>query len=356
MAAQMPTIHFFNLERGESDLGRMDEFANRAFQEFLDEQGPAWNQLSIDDQWDKEFDVKLRAVSIYRASLVGLAPLEAESGTGSGGPCASWQLNDLAKVCTESYQSVKWFINNCSKNHTELLSQASGTTLGYERIACVVQPQNLVCLKLPRPEDSRPDGFPVFAYTGFLPGADLDIFHQSGQAVNVPWNNNVTITDVEPFWEYPNVPTDCYPTLHRCCPELACLDRIAFIFEPREAFESIVASMPRLRHRPVNHIVGLNALWPYNLPALKEIFLIDWSISPKAGVQRALGRTPSFSGSGVAFYEVGPQDTDVWDITTAEGNLIPVFQDAGSLQNHYSRNGTVVPSHITVKLLACVPA
>jgi hypothetical protein len=89
---------------------------------------------------------------------------------------------------------------------------------------------------------------------------------------------------------------------------------------------------------------------------LKEIFFIDWSISPKPGMQRALERIPSYSGSGATFYEVNPKDTDVWDITTPEGNLIPVFQEAKSLQSHYSVYGRVVPPPVTVKVLACVPA
>jgi hypothetical protein len=229
----------------------MDDVANKAYQEFLDLQG--WDELSIDDREYKELKVKVRAVSNYRASLVGLVPLEAGSGnTAPGEPSASWQLNDLATVCTESYQSVKWFIKNFPRGHRQVVvSQFSGAPRMTEGTVRFVRPQNIVCPRIPKPESGGSAGFPVFEYTAFLPGTELDTFYEVAQAVNVPRSNSPTEDDVS-FWNYPNVPADVYPTLHQCCPELVGLEKIAFIYEPREAFASLAASLPHMRRRPMH--------------------------------------------------------------------------------------------------------
>jgi hypothetical protein len=183
MATRAPSIHFCNLSRGESDIVRMDDVTDKAYQEFLDLQG--WDELSIDDREYKELKVNARAVSNYRASLVGLVPLEAGSGnTAPGEPSASWQLNDLATVCTESYQSVKWFIKNFPRDHRQVVvSQFSGAPRMTARIARFVRPQNIVCPRIPKPKSGGSAGFPVFEYTAFLPGTELDTFYEVAQAV-----------------------------------------------------------------------------------------------------------------------------------------------------------------------------
>jgi hypothetical protein len=115
-------------------------------------------------------------------------------------------------------------------------------------------------------------------------------------------------------------------------------------------------------------LFGVDALWPHNLHALQEIYFIDSSISPKDGAQLLLKSMPSFAGNGVNFYEVDPKDTHIWDITTTDGALKPVFEEAKNVQEHYKlqvknfryvdiyrRHSNLEIPPVLVKVLACVP-
>jgi hypothetical protein len=149
------------------------------------------------------------------------------------------------------------------------------------------------------------------------------------------------------------------------------LENIAFLFEPLEAVKSVLPKMrdSDARPRPMTSLFGVDALWPHNLPALQEIYFIDPSISPKAGARPALRSMPSFAGSGANFYEVDLNDTHVWDITTTDGVLKPVFEEAKGVQEHYAllrkvygryyeiykRHSNPNTPPILVKVLACVP-
>jgi hypothetical protein len=53
-----PSVHFFNLSRGKEDIVRMKQITDKAIQDFVQAQGPSWDQLSYMEQRKKDCEVK----------------------------------------------------------------------------------------------------------------------------------------------------------------------------------------------------------------------------------------------------------------------------------------------------------
>jgi hypothetical protein len=135
------------------------------------------------------------------------------------------------------------------------------------------------------------------------------------------------------------------------CPELrdiipACLTmkRVAFVYHQwldRAAPERV----------PYYQRLGLQHLWPTNMPALREIYLLDDSIKLLRRVCAPPATTRSFPGYRATFYEVDWKQGNVWNLNSAKGELITVFRSAWELQDKYESVG----SPVKVKVLAVVP-
>jgi hypothetical protein len=139
-AAQSPSIHFFSLSRGTEDIVRLKQLTDEALRQYARAQGPSWHQLSWNEKRMKDYDVNDPMIGNYRASLVGLAPLAPEDRARLAGRTASWQREDLASVCTESWRTVR-----------EQLARLSGGTNMHTLVAPFVQPHNIICLGMPKP-------------------------------------------------------------------------------------------------------------------------------------------------------------------------------------------------------------
>jgi hypothetical protein len=216
-AAQSPSIHFFCLSRGTEDIVRLKQLTDEALRQYARAQGPSWHQLSWNEKRMKDYDVNDPVICNYRASLVGLAPLASEDRARLAGRTASWQREDLAPICTESWRTVR-----------EQLARLSGGTNKNKLVAPFVQPHNIICLGMPKPA-----GSPVFEETSF-PSREMGCPY-GHQTVAPPRTNCPPGFNPERF-DFDRRSTKCHPTLQQACPELATLEKIAFIFEPREAW------------------------------------------------------------------------------------------------------------------------
>ncbi|KAH6844597.1 hypothetical protein B0I37DRAFT_433033 [Chaetomium sp. MPI-CAGE-AT-0009] len=80
-------------------------------------------------------------------------------------------------------------------------------------------------------------------------------------------------------------PARCAPLVD-FCPELAVMERVAFIYRAPEVDNNV-----SYRFWP-----GLEHLWPFNLPSLKELYLIAESISLQDGLQSPPESTSKIDG------------------------------------------------------------
>lgn len=134
------------------------------------------------------------------------------------------------------------------------------------------------------------------------------------------------------------------PTLVDVCWEMEGVEQVAFLYRERAVDGGMFPSFYRR--------LGLQDLWPENMPSLRVIYLVDIAIKPKAGGKPPLPGT-AFAGHEGTFYPVTADDTDVWDIALPAGGMMPVFGEATSLQLEYTPRIWGVPV-LRVKVLAFV--
>jgi hypothetical protein len=152
------------------------------------------------------------------------------------------------------------------------------------------------------------------------------------------------------------------PSFIEACPAMVSLRRLALIF-------------PKIYYTEYyDELRSLYALWPYNLPGLREIDLIDLFIKLKSGrQQKDVALTPSFAGCRGTFYEVNlPPEDEVssdqsrdlrhrqfeelpWDISALLG-----FRVAESLRSYYQDTQNYpdfgpATRIVDVKVLAYIP-
>ncbi|KAK4118940.1 hypothetical protein N657DRAFT_684824 [Parathielavia appendiculata] len=328
----VPSVHFVKVLKGQLNYLHEEELVMRAMQEVREAAGPGWDQLPVDIQRTLEDDARVRAARSYRAGLVDLMPVNGLMGLAVYGYRPHMQFHFLAAVCPEAADAT--------------------VKPGADLIAPQVPPETVICFVDLETEVNH--SWPVFAtrhpdrrlaqedsgvrykgqalvlpctldFMNFTP----DFFSQTSSASSAPWS----------------------PTLHEACPELAGLRKVAFVYRDTAWTDADLLGTQHLvsyRHR-----LGLNALWPENLPSLREIFLIDSCITLKADKDQGISMsswTSKYLGRGAAFYEVSLEDTWLWNMTTPDGRLMPVFEEAMNLQKEYGSE-----SLITVKVLACVP-
>lgn len=148
-------------------------------------------------------------------------------------------------------------------------------------------------------------------------------------------------------WEQlPGFVTAQCPGLVDICPAFSKVKRVAFMYDGWLDSRWGPDRLPYIQR------LGLQHLWPHNIPALKEIYLLDHSIRLLPGVQAPPQSTPTFPGYGGTYFEVDSNRRDTWNVMDAEEeSLVEVFHCAADLQNKYDK----VHSPVVVKVLACVP-
>lgn len=268
------------------------------------------------------------AVRKYRVTLVGVTPHVESRQLATFS--SSWTFSNVARVCTSAYQSTRRRLKVYAK-------QRRGGN-----VSSLFDPaRDILCLEGPEINGNSTSLFPFFANEiddGWLPFGQLLLVGTRG--------NRLGGMGVE---EYGNSSPLC-----KICPALASLRRVAFIY-PGASGDVIEATTYR-------HRLGLGALWPYNLPELSEICLIDTSIKLRAKAassRQRLASAPSFAGSLGTFYEVSQSslDNSLWNIWTAPNELLPVFKCASAIQRGYNiRSERLGTSHrVQVKVLAYIP-
>jgi hypothetical protein len=257
----------------------------------------------------------------HRATLISVTPA-----TPGGKPLAtfssSWSLNDLAACCTEVYAVIRRYLMVQARNHN-----------GGD-----FDPTNdIVYLSgLEVPETAQTRGFPIFDNIHKLEwtpsGATERVLDRQVVAIGCLQDDASIFGDLEHRLR-------C-PPLHEICPPMASLKRIAFEFRPKVDLGGGAVALSIFHYC---HRVGFKALWPFNLPGLQELYLVDESIKLNATavgqqLKEKLDSVPSFAGCFGTFYEVGPNETDLWDIPTTDAGQMPVFLCA-----RYLETGTLCP-------------
>ncbi|KAK4032776.1 hypothetical protein C8A01DRAFT_40777 [Parachaetomium inaequale] len=330
-----PSIQFLNLTRGDVDSTEEDRLAHEAVQRAVADASADWDQLTPNEQLYIQQQAEQAAIRKYRASLVNLAPTQDR--TGLAEYSARWQLNELAVTCTEAVNSTRRVLDAVQGNGSALAVGDSG-----HNAAAPFQPSNnIVCLA--GPENDARAGMPFFANESLFNPHRQVVFVTSSEFRQNPLHVGDFVL------ERRNNTTRCAPLIE-CCPELRGVQKIAFIYHEQD--DPILYRYPFL--------VGLAPLWPHNFPGLRELYLIDESISLRDGIQAPPPPTPRFEGCGATFYEVTPDDMDLWDIPkAADSPFAAVFQDADDLQQEYAGWAYVTPGAAVavpaVKVLACVP-
>jgi hypothetical protein len=334
-----PSVQFLNLTRDSVDPSVEGELFASTQETVREAAGPGWDQLPAALQETVHDEAFVLALRKYRASLVGLEPAAGQTGLVEYGNSPWKQLQVLAAACSEAEESVKRVMKELA---VELGAPVEGVVPQESNIlAALVQPNFIICLSNLWTEVQKT--WPIFSNRGFVGGTWGSAERYKGQAVIVPCTLGFLTDFSGDSWVAGSA--DVSPSLRQACPELAGLRKVAFVY-PDTAGEEDMLWLHPFRRR-----LGLGSLWPDNLPNLTDIYLIDKSISLRSDSCRLfIEATDGFMGCGATFYEVSPQDTELWNITTANGDLLPVFEEAASLQQEY---GAEFP--VTVRVLACVP-
>jgi hypothetical protein len=336
-----PSVQFLNLIRDRMDPSHEAELFDSTGLAVMEAAGPGWDQLPPALQELEHDAAWVTALRTYRASLVHLEPAM-EDGTGlveyGHSPCK--QLRVLAATCSEAAEGVRRVMNEMGINPGALLNGIP--TQDTNILAALLQPATVLCLANLWPQALN--AWPIFSHRKY--GAAWGSPERyKGQAVIIPCTLGFLTDSLSgSSWDSWVASSAAFsPSLCQACPELAGLRKVAFVYA--------AGQQDAIWLHPFCQRLGLGALWPENLPNLTDIYLIDKSISLLSDdCRRFLKATPSLMGCGATFYEVGPGDLDVWDITTANGYLLPVFDEAESLQKEYGAG-----SPVTVRVLACLP-
>jgi hypothetical protein len=180
-------------------------------------------------------------------------------------------------------------------------------------------------------------GLPLFPFFGYCPRRDR-------QVVVVESLANRRLAQALRRDPLPAELMERFPELRDISPAFLAMKRVGFVYD---------AALHRAgsERMPYYRRLGLQHLWPHNMPALQEVFLLDESIKLLPGVCAPPATIRSFPGYRAAFYEVDWKQGNVWNLSGPIGESIPVFRSAAELQDQYESIGAPVK----VKVLACVP-
>lgn len=322
-----PSVRFVIISRREPDevtesLIR-DNATTAATIRAQAEADPSWDWLTSHDH--KMISVAKaveQALLEYNTSLISIVPGKDD-----------WPFADLAAVCPGAYKGVKWVLKMAGKRRGNNVSSIFGPT-----------EHSIICLEGPEVDSIR--YFPFFETFMICP-RDILMGNQQPQ-----WTDRQIVvvgkrprpdSDMwNPLNEYDTRHCPSFPELY---PPAMDVRRVAFVYQEQDGFSESFHTR-----------LGLYALWPPNLPNLKEIYLIDKSIKLRTtATQPNPGEiSPSFAGCQGTFHVVPPGAVGLWNIHTVNGDLLPVFISAASLERGYRRGTPPVPQ-VLVKVLAFIP-
>jgi hypothetical protein len=334
-----PAVRFVSISRGEPDKDTEDFIRSeisRAVSVIAEaEADPSWNPLQQNIFLDRVTISSAMAVDQallgYNASLVSILP-------GKG----DWPFASLAAVCRDAYKGVRW----------TLIMEGKKRRDSHNSVCPIIGPteHSIICLE--GPEVDSTDHFPFFDVFCARPRIILN-GHQQLQPLT---QTQIVVVGRRPGpdfnpWDATTAAYGPYrcPSFPELYPPIVDVRRVAFIYQEQDD-----------DFHPFHSRLGLYALWPLNMPSLKEIYLIDKSIKPSATTtggsqqQNLTAMSPSFAGCQGTFHEVSPDAVEQWDIRTADNNLLPVFECAEDLEVCYHTGEPAVPQ-VLVKVLAFIP-
>ncbi|KAK3290926.1 uncharacterized protein B0H64DRAFT_436316 [Chaetomium fimeti] len=311
-----PSMLMLDLVRQNLCLDDERRLVAEASQKAIEAKGPDWESLPDEAKDLVVKEAELVAARNHRASLVGVTlPKERAASQFS----AYWQLGEIASVCLEARQSLERF-------HTG----------GVADIIAMWDPRKtVVCLRTftdhgspwSRPQIRPAAGEPFFT-------ADKESKRQVAY---------VTIDNESGWYAHSRVkiamdPARCAP-LGDSCPELAAMERVAFFY-----------AVATLRgNKSYRTWAGLEDLWPFNFPNLKELYMIDESISLQVGFPSPPESTLKIEGYDATFYEVTEEDGDTWSPSPGVFAQVEYIKEGFE---EWARPGDTLPA---VKVLACIP-
>src|SRR5690349_4710233 len=179
--------------------------------------------------------------------------------TGMPQYAAWWQLKALAGVCAEATDAVNRTLRQLfSRRAASGWTQLSGMSCDFlkrfnlsEDIICLARPELL--------------GAPFFPFFGYCPRRKRQVvlvadLNRRYDAVNYRWE------------QLPGAVTEQCPDLLQICPAFFRVKRVAFLYDRWLDGRWVRDPLPYIQR------LGLQHLWPYNMPALEEIYLLDHSI------------------------------------------------------------------------------
>ncbi|KAK4118939.1 hypothetical protein N657DRAFT_637653 [Parathielavia appendiculata] len=227
---------------------------------------------------------------------------------------AMWQVTELAAA----YRELECIPNKAIRWWSQPVP-APTATQNFRFVERINMSQDIILLT--GPEEAA--WLPVF---GYCPRRDRQIVVVGGLSMpELAWQNR---------WDQlpPNLTERC-PELVDWCPAFSRVTRVAFLYDK---------DLDRAGHQrlPYYQRLGLQHLWPHNMPVLQEIYLLDESIKLRSESALPPATVRRFPGHGSSFYEVDWKQSKVWKINTPKGDLIRVFSAAIDLQAKYDRVGS----------------
>jgi hypothetical protein len=267
-----PSVRVLNITRRNiKSYYREDVIANRAWRRVVDAAAP---DVSREVERNAELALQ-RACREYRTAFVAVAPRQHAKSLATYS--ASRTFSDVAGTSSEA------------RDITLRLLKLMGRRRGNDILSLLDPSKDIVCLR--GPETASANGFPFFSYAYFARNK------LQRQVVFVANPNYMWFT----WWNQwdENREAACSPSLLDICPALAPLRRVAFAYQPS------IAATAWNHGKDFLEWLGLDALWPYNLPKLEEIYLVAGRLSPDHSLMTSrkhlLTSIPSFAGSSVPF-------------------------------------------------------
>jgi hypothetical protein len=278
----------------------------------------------LDEIRRRQKEIGRNTLRAYYATLVSITPNDVDSALAPYK--AAWTLGDLAGASTGALRAVTRRLAAMGKKRRHGAD-------GVDVSAVVDFSKDIVCFRGPQ-MGSRGYGPPYFEKVRY--GTQV-----ARQVVHLPYKPFSTV-HIPAEQQRRDLLCNPGPSLIEACPAMASVKRAAFVYRDYGYWHKGTPKYDDLHEHQ-----SLYSLWPYNLPSLREIYLIDESIKLKPGrQQKDVASTPSFAGCHGTFYEVNlpPSHEDVcsdeseevpWDIRTDDGRVSAVVWIAESVRLYY---------------------
>jgi hypothetical protein len=329
------SLRVLTVTRRDVDPDGEAYLARRAWRSVMDGADP---DRILEVQRDAELALQ-RECRRYRMTLFEVAPSTVSDAERLATYSASWTFGDVASTCTEARDGILEVLELMGRRRSNGIPSLFDAS------------KDVVCLK--GPETFSAVGSPFF-------GNSYSDYNKLQRQVVAIVNRSYTWLMSWNLWGE-NRAAACSPSLGEICPALLSLRRVAFVYRPG------VADTAWNYSKDFAQWLALDALWPYNLPKLEEIYLVvPGRLRPDqpamTSQKHRMASVPNFAGTLGTYYEIDRNRTDLWEIQTQRkpDGLPTVFDCAERLQEVYRRYNLgpgqgVRDSGIVVKVLGFVP-